>query len=72
MGIAEEIQSASRSSSSGLVLSRDSIDRELREELKDLLARSDPGPVPAEAPPVLLFLSEGPELEPELPDLPTA
>jgi hypothetical protein len=35
-GIAEEMQSASMSSSSGLVLLRESIERELREELKDL------------------------------------
>ena len=36
LGIAEEMQSASKSSSSGFVLLRDSMERELSEELKDL------------------------------------
>ena len=75
MGIAEEMQLANRSSSSALVLSRDSIDNELSEELKDLFTLS----LAALADAADLFgvsfldvFSEVPVDDPELPDLPTA
>ena len=65
------MQLANKSSSSALVLSRDSIDRELSEELKDLLAASL---VSAVAPSLLAppIFSEGPVEDPDDPDLPTA
>ena len=67
-GIALNIQLARISSSSALVLSRDSIERELRDELKDCSASS----WRLLAPLASCLLSSAPVEDPELPDLPTA
>ena len=74
LGIAEEIQSASKSSSSGLVLLRDSMERELSEELKDLsLFCVDSHATLVFSGSLFEFcFSEAPVEEPELADLPTA
>ena len=75
-GIAEEIHEASKSSSSAFVLSKDSIESELNDELNDLFAISLATAPEAMSDETLLFFatmfSDGPVEEPELPDRPTA
>ena len=74
LGIAEEIQSASKSSSSGLVLLRDSMERELSEELKDLslLCEDSHATFVFSGSLFEICFSEAPVEDPELADLPTA